>query len=584
MKVFYDTLGKLTWREPINLYYQGVLIENGIVPNLELGIDHVVTDQFGTVYPIIYRGIVHTAWFDATFDATHERLGSFVEADETTFSVFAPTAIAVYLRIDNARILMHRKDNGVYTHTIAQNLHGTIYNYEVHVNGDVNITTDIYAKASMPNGSASVVVDFNQMHLETNPIESRSGVILETQVRDFSMDPNVAFKYRGKFLGMLESHGDYGMQHILDMGVSHIQLMPINDFGSVDELNPLENYNWGYDPMQYMALEGSYCTDPNDPLRAISEFSTLVNGYHKHGIGVNVDVVFNHVYEVAPSAFHQTVPYYYFRYDNVFEHYNGTFCGNEVASERPMVRKMIVDACRYYVETFRIDGYRFDLMGIMDIDTMLAIQESIPNTTLYGEGWHMASGLPDSLKASMENTASLPGIGHFNDQFRNLVGGDTDARNLGYVDTGLTPLIKESILGSRNLFADAALSINYIECHDNYALADKVVLNHKQVEAIDVLNALVILSKGVPFMQIGQSFFRNKQRNHNSYNLPDAVNQIDWSFVRTYRDYHENVKRFIEFRTKNKNYSINFVGDEIVFKGTHGAISVTPNHVIFQDE
>lgn len=579
MKVFYDNLGQLVTSEDRKIFYKDVEVIDGKIPNLELGQEHFVTDECGREYPIIHRGIVHTDWFSKTYDATEERLGSYVENDQTTFNVYAPTATKVFVSYHNKKHLMLRKPNGVYTHKVAKNLHNVSYSYVVHVNGDVHVTTDVYAKASLPNGVASVVVDFKQLNLNVVPLKPRKGVILETQVRDFSMDPNVPFKNRGKFLGLLESYGNYGKRHIEDMGVSHIQLMPVNDFGSVDEMNPFLNYNWGYDPMQYMVLEGSYSSDITNPVQVIQDFANVVDGYHQSGIGVNLDVVFNHIYEVFPSSLNKTVPYFYFRYNEGYYLLNGTYCGNEIASERPMVRKMIVDTCKYYAETFNIDGFRFDLMGIMDIETLNSIQRALPNLHIYGEGWHMQSGLSDQMKASIPNSRKMPNVGHFNEQFRDVIGGRTDGSGLGFADTGLTPNIQMSVLGSNNIFQSPFQSINYVECHDNYALADRVAILNRDINVIDSINALVILSKGVPFMQIGQSFFRDKQRNNNSYNLPDKINHIDWSYVDRYRDHHEWVKFCIQFRKENPEYRIDFDHASIRFVGSHQTLSIHPTWV-----
>ncbi|HZJ86738.1 MAG TPA: alpha-amylase family glycosyl hydrolase, partial [Erysipelothrix sp.] len=266
----------------------------------------------GIDYPVIFRGMVKKDEFLNKYDATKERLGAYVENDETTFAVYSPVAASISVLLDEKEYPMTKKENGVFHTTLDMNAHGLSYLYKVNIYGEEKTTTDPYAFASGPNRSYSTVVDLNKLNFDIAPLNQKDDpIILEASVRDFSMDPNIPFENRGKFLGMLESHGDYGMKHVLDLGITHLQLMPVNDFETVDELNPFDSYNWGYDTMQFMSLEGSYSTDVHQPIKAMEEFATLVDAYHKENIGINIDVVFNHIYEVEDHPFNVLVPYYY---------------------------------------------------------------------------------------------------------------------------------------------------------------------------------------------------------------------------------------------------------------------------------
>lgn len=525
-------------------------------PELPIGtpIELVIGDVYVHVIP---RMIVKTQWFEDTFGVEDARLGSWVEEDKTYFAVWSPTSEDVQLKLDGNTYPMTRNIKGVYTAQFDQNLHGALYAYSVVAHGERLTTTDPYAKASMPNRGGSVVVDFTKLDLEIEDFKPKGPqTLLEVHVRDFSMDPEVPFINRGNFLGLLESHGNYGMKHILDLGVSHIQLMPINDFETVDELNPLRKYNWGYDPMQYMALEGSYSSNVKDAHQIIRDFAKVVDGYHKAGVGVNMDVVFNHVYKQQYHPLNILVPYYYFRYREDMKLSDGSFCGNELASEKVMCRKLIVDTCAYYVDTFKVDGFRFDLMGLTDIETMRQIQVRMPEIMVYGEGWKMPTVLDDGLCATIENQYKLPDVGFFNDVFRNTIGGSLDGEDLGFAGHRGIPVdsIVSAIFGSADpgyrptVFTHTKQSVNYVECHDNLTVADRVKMNGESWEKALFMIGIILMSQGVAFLQIGQSFFRDKQGDHNSYQSPDDINMIRWKTLDAYQSMNETVQKWIQVR------------------------------------
>lgn len=553
----------------------------------------------GEIVPVVFRGIVKTEWFMNRFDATEEKLGSWVKANKTYFAVYAPVASQMTLKLDDKRYDMLKKDNGTFYLILDENYHGASYWFEVTINGETKSTTDPYAKASLPNRGGSVVVDFKALKLDIKKYQYKhSPIILEASVRDFSMDPEVDFKNRGQFLGMLESHGNYGMNHVVDLGITHLQLMPVADFQTVDELNPFDTYNWGYDTMQFMALEGSYSSNVHDPLQAIKDFAKLVDEYHRKNIGINLDVVFNHVYEVDDHPLHILVPYYYFRYLDNFELSNGSFCGNEIASEMPMCSKLIVESAEHFVKEFKIDGYRFDLMGLLDVDTMNKVYGNCYNHNkdimIYGEGWSMPTVLPEYKHASMINFSQMARIGHFNDRFRDTVGGKESENDLGYADGRIefTETIKAALSAYSDstyafkLFDSSAQSINYVECHDNMTIADRVTKLGKGKKEGLFMMGLVILAQGIPFLQIGQSFFRNKKGDHNSYKSPDSVNRIEWALLDENKEMNDTVKKWIEIRKDMYRFSegYSFEEDEPLLHYYHGKYKITfnPNGLVQQ--
>lgn len=507
----------------------------------------------GTSVFVEMRGIVKKTWFKETY-RYDGKLGNWVENNTTHFAVYAPTTSKVSVLMNEQRYLMFRDATGVHHLELEGSFHGQAYLYEVVRYNKVKLTTDPYAKASVANREASVVVDESQIvKAKRDFVEHKNPIIAEMSVRDFSMDPEVPFSQRGKFLGMLESHGNYGFAHILDLGVTHVQLMPINDFATVNELNPTESYNWGYDPMQYLALEGSYSSNVHNPLQGINDLVQVVNAYHGKNIGVNVDVVFNHVYEVENHPFHILAPYYYFRYTRDYYLSNGSFCGNEVASEMPMARKHIIDACVHFVDWFAVDGYRFDLMGLLDIETMnelsAAVRELNPNAMIYGEGWRMPTVYKPSECATIDNAHKMKTIGFFNDTYRDSIGGRVNGETSSILmlhdqDGSICSLMN----GNNNYPVPPEQSINYVECHDNYTLADRIAMHRLSPHDAQRITRVVIASKGIPFIQIGQTFFRNKKGDGNSYQSSDEVNRINWSMLDAYKDMNDDLSKWIHWR------------------------------------
>ena len=362
----------------------------------------------------------------------------------TCFKIWAPTATQVQLILYEDDVThfrrMERQSKGIWELTIHQDLEGCRYRYEIVNNLVRQETIDPYAIASTVNAEYSVVVDplkCVQIKQDLRPqlAQSTDAIIYELSIRDFTMDSSSKVEHRGKFLGLTERVKDestgnaYGLAYLKELGVTHIQMLPIFDFSGIDENIPEASYNWGYNPVQYNVPEGSYALNPQDPYSRINELRMMINALHEEGLGVIMDVVYNHVYERRTFPFDAMVPTYFYRYDYQGMPSDGTGCGNDLATERSMVRKYILDSVKFWIQEYGIDGFRFDLMGIIDVDTMNEIRqlcdELHPNIILYGEGWDMNTPLPQAQKAAQFNAFKLPKIGHFNDKFRDTIKGHT---------------------------------------------------------------------------------------------------------------------------------------------------------------
>ncbi|WP_163537929.1 type I pullulanase [Gracilibacillus sp. YIM 98692] len=538
-------------------------------------------DEYFLVYP---RKIVHTNWFDNQFDASDSELGSFYTKGKTVFSVWAPTATDMKLRIGDQLKQMKRQNNGVWTvNAYGDCLHMT-YQFVVTVNGKVQVTNDPYAKAMTANSEKSVVVDLSK----TNPnsfrevdypkIKKQDAIIYELHVRDATKARNSGVKHRGQFIGLTEvnttneSGYSTGLSYIKELGCTHVQLLPIQDFARVNEKKPDQDYNWGYDPLFFFVPEGSYATDADQPSLRIRECKEMIKAFHQQGISVILDVVFNHVFSMKQSAFEKLVPGYYFRYQDDGQPSNGSGTGNDLATERNMVRKFINDAIDYWLSEYQVDGFRFDLMGLMDIETMKQIVkrcESEPRPILLlGEGWNLDTPLAQEKRAVTEEARQLPSISFFNDKFRDSLKGMLfDQYDQGYVNGHGRYIEKLSALFSGacdnrfspNIFPSPMQSINYVECHDNHTLFDRLQVTNGE-DSIDVkkkmhqlATGLTILSQGIPFLHAGQEFFRTKHGDENSYLSGDAINQLDWD-QRELED--ENITWIQQLIQLRKSYSV----------------------------
>ncbi len=548
-----------------------------------VGTEYQVMDCYKNTSYLFLGYIARTEEFDKRFYYNGDDLGPSYSKNMTRFKLWAPTATQVQLILYENDVThfrrMKRLSKGIWELTIYQDLEGCRYRYEIVNNLVRQETIDPYAIASTVNAEYSVVVDplkCVKVKHELRPKLNKptDAIIYELSIRDFTIHPSSRVKNRGKFLGITEEIIDektgyhYGLSYLKELGVTHIQLLPIFDFAGVDENFPEQSYNWGYNPVQYNVPEGSYALNPKDPYSRINELRTMVNILHEHGFGVIMDVVYNHVYERRTFPFDAMVPTYFYRYDYQGMPSDGTGCGNDLATERLMVRKYILDSVKFWVEEYGIDGFRFDLMGIIDVDTMNEIrqlcEELYPSILLYGEGWDMNTPLPQAQKAAKFNAFKLPRIGHFNDAFRDNIKGHTFNHqdrglalgNFGYANAGKQLLAGSSglIEGETYMFYDPSQSINYVECHDNHTLWDRMKLsnsdeNDETREKRQILAAaMVIFAQGIPFIHCGQEFFRSKNGIENSYNVSDEINAIHWDEVYEHEKGINLIKGYIKIR------------------------------------
>lgn len=516
-------------------------------------------------------------------------LGAVYTPKMTRFKVWAPEAEAVKLNLykegegDNLieRCTMKKSRNGIFTFERQGDCNGIYYTYTVVNHGDEQEAVDPYTKAAGVNGRRGMVINLEKTNPQgfeldeyRNPEHITDAIIYEGSVRDFTMDESSGVFHNGKFLGLTEANttNHFGeataLDYISDLGITHVQILPAFDFETVDEKNQKVQYNWGYDPDNYNVPEGSYAVNPYDGAVRIQEMKQMVLALHSRGIGVIMDVVFNHTYRRDDSNLQKIVPGYYYRSDET-GYTNGSGCGNEVASDRPMVQKLIIDSLIYWAKEYHIDGFRFDLMGVLDIDTMNVIAERLkeirPDIYLYGEGWNGGpSSLAEEKRAFKASAKKMPGIGMFNDDIRDtikgsvfyddhlgFVNGGTHLENaLRYGITGAVahPQVDYDAYGSKPWAKEPGQSINYVSCHDNYTLWDKLSVSCPEAseEKKKAMNrlcaAIVFTSQGVPFIQAGEEFLRSKPLPEkkgfaeNSYNMPDAVNSIKWDNIHEYPD------------------------------------------------
>lgn len=532
---------------------------------------------------------------------TGNDLGAAYSEKSTVFKVWSPfaedAAVLLYRKCTDEtpyrHLPMKKSKEGVWSKVANGDLNGVYYSYRITIDGVTNETIDIYAKTAGVNGNLGMVIDMKKTNPagwgEKSPIKLDSytdAVIYELHVRDFSIDKSVNFCYKGRFLafvekGMVNGAGDSaGIDHLKEMGVTHVQLMPVFDYETVDESQVHKpQFNWGYDPKNYNVPEGSYSTNPYDGKARVCEFKRLIHALHCAGIGVIMDVVYNHTYATADSCFTKTFPKYYYRQWQDTEYYsNGSGCGNEVATERFMVRKYIIDSLCYWASEYNIDGFRFDLMGLYDNETINEAYEKLheinPNIIMYGEGWTGSdAAYPYEKRAMKLNARFVPHVGFFSDDFRDTVKGNNfENRDAGYVNgqTQNSAYVKEIMCGriphpqipnlDKFSWTDSpAQTVNYVEAHDNLTLWDKFSYTNptdseeKRIRMDKMSAAMVFLSQGIPFIQAGQEFLRSKPLpggafDHNSYNSPDIINSLKWNRKTEFRSVVDYYKGLIAFR------------------------------------
>ena len=511
---------------------------------------------------------------------------------QTTFQLFAPpTAKSVKVRIykdgQGGRPLktvgMKRDGDGLWTATVKGDLMGRFYTFDTG-RGEC---PGVFAKAVGVNGRRGAIIDEEKTFpddwcCDQHPVVKSPAdlVVYELHHRDFSVARSDA-QHPGKFLALTEP---WAIQHLKSLGVNAVHILPSYDFGSVDETRLNEpQYNWGYDPVNYNVPDGSYATDPYDPTVRIREFKQMVQALHKAGIAVILDVVFNHTYDIDHSNFQLTYPDYYYR--TVAEasgtaqrkYSNGSGCGNETASEKPMMRRFMIESVKHWYNEYRVDGFRFDLMGVHDIETMNAIRRELsaldPSIIIYGEGWSAgACALPDSQLGMKANISQMPGIGAFSDELRDALRGPFSDDTKGAFLAGLSDQeesLKFGIAGcishpqidmtkvnySKEAWAaEPTQMMSYVSCHDDMCLTDRLRasipgISDEELIRLDLLaQTAVFTSQGVPFMLAGEELLRTKQGVHNSFESPDSINQIDWSNAKRYPQVLQYYKDLIALR------------------------------------
>ena len=568
----------LELEQPLDLYSSYTLTYDG--------------QDYGVKLPNIYS----TEEFEADYTYEGDDLGATWTAEKTTFRVWAPTADAVRVNLYESgtegtedlieQLTMTPDVNGTWVAEKEGDLNGTYYTYEVDVIGETREACDPYARATGVNGKRAMVIDLDSTDPEgwENDVdphydnEITDAVIYELHIRDLSVDESSGIQNKGKYLGVIETGTTNaagvptGLDHIKSLGVTHLHLLPSYDYGSVDESKlDIPQFNWGYDPVNYNVPEGSYSTDPYNGAVRVAEFKQMVQGLHENGISVVMDVVYNHVYSADSFCFNQIVPRYFSRVNENGSYSSGSGCGNDTASERSMVSKYIVDSVKYWADEYHIDGFRFDLVGLIDTETMNAVIEEVhkthPNVIFYGEGWTMSTTMTKEgyELTTQTNSTLVPEFAFFSDTLRDALKGNVfNNTEKGYVSgvAAYSSTINQCFVGAPNWCKSPTQTINYSSCHDNNTLYDRITISTPNASVEDRIRmnnlaaAITMTSQGIPFIHAGEEMLRSKPLpdggyDHNSYNNTDAVNSLKWDDLNQaeYQSVFSYYQGLIAFRT-----------------------------------
>lgn len=513
-------------------------------------------------YRVAPRFIVQTNQFDENNCPDVNTLGSFCHKNRVEFRLWAPYSEGAYVVINDEPYRMIKLEKGIYEASIKGDFEKARYHYEVIRNGERYPFKDIFSYINDSNGQDSLIID--QSKLKFNKVKvnkTDDPIIYEVSVRDFSSDLNAPFIYKGKFKafteeGLTVNGNPIGIDYLKELGVSHIQLLPINNY----DLDGSE-YSWGYNPVDFNSFYWGY-VEGKDAYSPILEFRELVDKLHEKGLKVNIDVVFNHIYKYAMANLENILPYYFFRYEKDCGLGNASQCGNELRSEAKFLSDYFVLLINRLVKIYDIDGIRFDLAGILDIDTMNKIHDSIlkikKDFMMYGEGWNMGTILPYEKKVIIENADKVNYFAFFNGVYRDSLKGNFNEKyTKGYLleNKELEENIKEGLSGSYCFGLNRKQTINYVECHDNYTFYDKVnFFNFTDEVKKDICKsglAAIILSCGIPFIHAGQEFLRTKNGSNNSYNAGDDINKLDWNLMVNNLDSVNYFKKLVAFRRNN---------------------------------
>lgn len=522
--------------------------------------------------------------------------------EKTVFEVWGPTAESAIVRLYDGdtvvdEMAMQRAESGLWRATFEGDKKGLYYAFELTIDGKpLKETAGIFAKALNVNGDRGAIIDLRDTDPEgwaedkAPKFKPSERVIYEMHYRDMTAHTSSGVEHPGKYLGMAERGTRSkeglatGLDHLVELGVTHVHLLPTADFGSIDESKPTDQYNWGYEPKNYSAPEGTYSTNPADAEARIRELKTLVKAMHDAGLCVVLDVVYNHTTSTENCGFELTVPGYFYRMREDGSFADGSGCGNETASDKPMMRKYIVESLEYWVKEYHIDGFRFDLMAIHDIETMNLIRQRLeainPEILLYGEGWAASNPLYDEKRLAFKRyTYQMPGIGAFSDDIRNALRGTLDLSQGGFIHgvAGNKEALKFGIAGGvehgevehseKAWCAAPSQHISYVSCHDDHNLRDRLehispkASEQELLQMVKLAQFGVFTSQGIPFFFCGEEMFRSKLGEKNTYNMPDKYNAIDWSLKSKYRDLVEYYKSLIALRKAHPAFALSTADD-----------------------
>lgn len=518
--------------------------------------------------------------------------------DRTEFAVWSPDAEAAQLKLYHSAsddiafetLDMKRSSDGLWKAVVKKDIKGVLYTFQVKIDGKwLEETAGIAAKAVGVNGMRGAVVDWDDTDPEgwsedRSPAVRPSEIIVyELQHRDFSIHETSGVVRKGKYLALTEEGTvnpdglSTGIDHLRELGVTYVQLLPSTDFATIDETRLEDNqYNWGYEPLNYNAVEGSFSTDPYDPVVRIKEFKQMVQALHKAGFRVILDVVYNHTTNAANTGFERTMPGYFYRMRPDGTFYDGSGCGNETASEQAMFRKYMIASLEWWMKEYHIDGFRFDLMAIHDIETMNEISSRLhaidPDVLIYGEGWAAsAPAFPAEKIALKANTHMLDKVGAFSDNIRDALRGPLDCSDAGFMDgvAGNKENVEFGIAGGIDhpqvtveAWTNNPLQhISYASCHDDHCLRDRLeeaatASEKERLAMVKLAQTAVYTSQGIPFIFNGEELYRHKQGVKNSYNQPDSINAIDWTYKTKYKDLVDYYAALADIRRSHPGFCL----------------------------
>ena len=472
-------------------------------------------------------------------------------------------------------VSLQKGENDFWTASVKGDLAGKFYTVRSFQNGEwAPEATGIFAKAVSINGQRAAILDMAKTNPEGWEKDQRPAmtdptdiVVYETHLRDFTMSPYSGVEHKGKFLGLTE---EAPLNYLRELGITHLQILPMFDYGSIDETTLEKNrYNWGYDPVNYNAPEGGYSTDPADPACRIREAKAMIQALHKAGIRVVMDVVYNHTYDVMGCALGRVVPQYFYRLNEDGSYANGSGCGNETASDHEMMRRFMVESVCYWAREYHIDGFRFDLMGIHDQETMrqirAALDEIDPTILTYGEGWAaMAPAYPYEELAMKQWTYKMPRVGAFSDDIRNALIGSPFDHERGFASgnpAGIKDVMR-GLIACPEWSGEPMQHVSYITCHDNYCLRDRIEVSasneteQTRLQMNKLAQTAVLVSQGMTFIYGGEELYRTKMGIDNSYQSPDSINIIPWENREKYADLHDYYQAMIAIRRAHKGFRL----------------------------